>query len=129
MPYEVAHLADRYALADLALDTLPYTGGDTTAAALAAGVPVVTLVGARHAERMTASILVHAGLPELVASDADAFVDLACRLASDRALAAAMRLRVEECLSRPALSDPARYAAALERAYDRVLAAPPRPLH
>jgi predicted O-linked N-acetylglucosamine transferase (SPINDLY family) len=129
VPYEVAHLADRYALADLALDTLPYTGGDTTAAALAAGVPVVTLVGARHAERMTASILVHAGLPELVASDADAFVDLACRLASDRALAAAMRLRVEECLSRPALSDPARYAAALERAYDRVLAAPPRPLH
>jgi len=126
VPYEPAHLPDRYALADLALDTLPYTGGDTTAAALAAGVPVVTLAGERHAERMSASILTHAGLADLVAADADAFVDLACRLATDGGLRAAMRERVRTAFSNPALTDPARYAAALERAYARVLAASPR---
>ena len=37
----------RYRLIDVVLDTLPYTGGDTTAAALDMGVPVVTRVGER----------------------------------------------------------------------------------
>src|SRR4029077_1267702 len=65
----------RYALVDLVLDTLPYTGGDTTLAALDAGVPVVTLAGTRHAERMSASILRHAGLPELVAANEAGYVE------------------------------------------------------
>jgi predicted O-linked N-acetylglucosamine transferase (SPINDLY family) len=128
VPYEAAHLHDRYALADMALDTLPYTGGDTTAAALAAGVPVVSLAGARHAERMSASILTHAGLADLVAADPDAFVELACRLATDSAFAAAIRARIRQAFSDPRLADPARYAAALERAYARVLAVLPRAL-
>ena len=35
----------RYRLIDVVLDTMPYSGGDTTAAALEMGVPVVTRVG------------------------------------------------------------------------------------
>ena len=113
--------AARYALADLALDTVPYTGGDTTACALAAGIPVVTQKGARHAERMSASILAHAGLPELVAGSDDAYVELAVRVAIDRPWRDHLRARVRSALSRPGLSDPAVYARALEAAYTRAL--------
>ena len=124
VPYardDPAALAARYAVADLALDTLPYTGGDTTAAALAAGVPVVTRIGTRHAERMSASILRHAGLDDLVAADDDAYVALAVRLATDLRWRAAMRTAVRAAFSRPELTDPVAYARALEDAYTRAL--------
>jgi predicted O-linked N-acetylglucosamine transferase (SPINDLY family) len=126
VPFEPAVRQARYAVADLALDTLPYTGGDTSAAALAAGVPVVTRMGGRHAERVTASILMHAGLPELVADSDEGFVDLAIRVATDAAWRASLRDAVRDAFSDPSLSDPARYAASLERAYARVLREPPR---
>jgi predicted O-linked N-acetylglucosamine transferase (SPINDLY family) len=116
MPWDRAHGAARYALVDLVLDTVPYTGGDTTIAALAAGVPVVTRVGRRHAERVGASLLVHAGLDDLVAPDDDAFVALAVRLCRDAALRAATAGRVRRALSDPARTDPAAYTRSLERA-------------
>jgi protein O-GlcNAc transferase len=119
--YDSGALHDRYALADFALDTLPYTGGDTTAAALAAGVPVVTRAGLRHAERMTASILAHAGLTGLIADSDDAYVALATRLATDMAFRDAQRAAVRAAMTRPDLTDPVVYARALESAYVRAL--------
>jgi predicted O-linked N-acetylglucosamine transferase (SPINDLY family) len=129
VPYEAAHRHDRYALADFALDTVPYTGGDTTAAALAAGVPVVTRSGRRHAERMSASILAHAGLTDLIAPTDEAFVALACRIATEDAWRDDLCRRVRAALAVPSLTDPARYARALERAYARVLSEPSRSPH
>lgn len=126
VPYEAAFRQDRYALADLALDTVPYTGGDTTAAALASGIPVVTLAGLRHAERVGASILAHARLGELVTATDDEFVAAGVRLATDAAHRATLRNRVRAALSDAFLSDPVRYARALEGAYARLLAEPPR---
>ena len=119
--YEMQSLHDRYALADLALDTLPYSGGDMTVAALSAGVPVATRIGSRHAERMSASILVHAGLNALVADSDQRYVELAIRLATDCAFRSAQRDAIRLALARPALTDPAVYAHALETAYIRAL--------
>ncbi|TMH63593.1 MAG: hypothetical protein E6H48_19255, partial [Betaproteobacteria bacterium] len=119
--YEMQSLHDRYALADLALDTLPYSGGDTTVAALSAGVPVATRIGSRHAERMSASILVHAGLNALVADSDQRYVELAIRLATDCAFRSAQRDAIRLALARSALTDPAVYAHALETAYIRAL--------
>ena len=121
VPYDPATLHDRHALADAALDTLPYTGGDTTAMALAAGVPVVTCAGARLAERMTASILRHAGLPQLVADSDDAYVALAVRLATDTAFRDAQRAAVRTAFGEASLTHPAIYTRALETAYLRAL--------
>ena len=121
VPYDPAALHDRHALADAALDTLPYAGGDTTAAALAAGVPVVTRAGARLAERMGASILGHAGLPQLVADNDAAYVALAVRLATDAAFRAAQREAVRAAFAETSLTRPAIYARALETAYLRAL--------
>jgi predicted O-linked N-acetylglucosamine transferase (SPINDLY family) len=116
-----AHNRARYALVDIALDTMPYTGGDTTAAALDAGVPVVTRVGARHAERMGYSILMHLGLTQTIAHTDDGYVELAVRLATDRAFRDAVRADVARAMADPAATDPARYARALESAFVRAL--------
>ena len=119
--------AARYHVVDLVLDTLPYTGGDTTRAALDAGVPVVTLAGTRHAERVGASILLHAGLPELVtASEAD-YVELAVALASDRPRRARVAAAVAERFAAAAATYPAGYARHLEAALDAAIAAPSPP--
>jgi len=113
----------RYRLVDIVLDTLPYTGGDTTAAALDMSVPVVTRVGERHAERVSYSLLAHLGVTETVARSDEEYVEIACRLAEDRAwrerVAAAIPAKFPDC----GLADPARYAKSLERAYERALAA------
>ncbi|MEO6421645.1 MAG: tetratricopeptide repeat protein, partial [Candidatus Nitrotoga sp.] len=73
----------RYALLDMALDTFPYSGGDTTLVALDMGVPVVTLCGQRHSERTSYSILMNLGVPETIAHSEAEYIDLACRLAND----------------------------------------------
>ncbi|HYR01611.1 MAG TPA: hypothetical protein VET86_16335, partial [Casimicrobiaceae bacterium] len=116
--------AARYAVVDLVLDTLPYTGGDTTLAALDAGVPVVTLAGTRHAERVSASILLHAGLPQLVAAAESEYVELAVALASDRSRRARIASAVTERLAAAAATYPAGYARHLEAALDAAIAAP-----
>lgn len=72
-----------YGDVDIALDPTPFSGGATTCDALWMGVPVVTLAGRRFASNHTVSHLLAAGLPELVARDADGYV-AACRtLAAD----------------------------------------------
>jgi predicted O-linked N-acetylglucosamine transferase (SPINDLY family) len=73
---------------------MPYTGGDTIAVALDAGVPVVTRVGARHAERVGYSILMHQSLTQTIAHSDDGYVELAVRLARDRAFRDEMRAAV-----------------------------------
>lgn len=112
----------RYALADVALDTMPYTGGDTTAAALDGGVPVVTRVGARHAERMGYSILMHLGLTQTIAHSDDGYVELALRLATDGPFRDAVRAEFARAMADPLATDPVRYVRALEAAYERAVA-------
>ena len=76
------HLAV-YRTIDVALDTTPYNGTTTTCEALLMGVPVVTLLGDRHAARVSASLLRAVGGPfaELVAGSAEEFIRLAVTLA------------------------------------------------
>jgi len=119
-----AESAARYAVVDLVLDTLPYTGGDTTLAALDAGVPVVTLAGIRHAERVSASILLHTGLPELVAESEAEYVELAVALASDRPRRARVAATVADRYAAAAATYPSGYARHFEAALDAAIAAP-----
>ena len=113
----------RYALLDAVLDTLPYTGGDTTAAALDMGVPVVTRVGERHAERVSYSLLAHLGVTETVADSDERYVEIACRLASDHAWRKAIAVAITTRLPICGLADSARYTLSLETAYERAIGA------
>lgn len=84
-----------YADVDIALDTYPYCGGNTTAEAIWQGVPVITLEGARFSSSYGASLLHGAGCPELIARTPEEYVDLAVSLAEapDRLVAYRARLR------------------------------------
>lgn len=123
VPFAIDDALDRarYDLVDVVLDTLPYTGGDTTAAALDMGVPVVTRVGARAAERMTFSLLAHLGVTATIARDDDQYATIACRLARDRPWRDAIKAEIREALPRSGLADLDRYTRDLESAYERAL--------
>jgi len=76
-------MMQEYGDIDVALDPVPYNGGTTTLQALWMGVPVITLAGGNFVSRMGASFLTTLGHPEWVASDEDAYVATAARLATD----------------------------------------------
>lgn len=74
------HLA-HYAKVDVALDPFPYNGTTTTCEALWMGVPVVSLVGARHSARVGLSLLAAVGRAEWATANEDAYVAQAVELA------------------------------------------------
>ena len=108
---------ETYDRIDLALDPFPYNGGITTCDALWMGVPVVSLRGGTGVGRAGNSILNNVGLPELVASSPDEYVNIAVELARDlprlKDLRAGMRKRMEPS----SLMDAVGFTRGVEGAY------------
>jgi hypothetical protein len=77
------HLA-RYSLADLFLDTAPYGAHTTASDALWTGVPILTFSGHSFASRVCGSLARSAGIPELVCSTADEYVERAVALGKNK---------------------------------------------
>ncbi len=103
---------------DVALDPFPYSGGLTTLEALWMGVPVVTLGGGdRFCARHSVGHLTAAGLPDLIAADQDAYLDIAAGLAADRDALAALRGSLRGRMAASPLCDGPRFAHHLEAAY------------
>jgi CRISPR-associated protein Csy1 len=71
-------------LCDVMLDTLHWSGGNTTLDALASGLPVVTLPGAMMRGRQSQAMLRMLGLEELVAGDVESYLEKAVALGRDR---------------------------------------------
>jgi len=104
-----SHLS-AYDMIDIALDTLPYHGTTTTCESLLMGVPVVTLVGDRHASRVGLSLFSAVGLPQLAVRSPDEFVRIASSLVSDRAALASLRKSLRARLLSSPLCDAASHA-------------------
>jgi predicted O-linked N-acetylglucosamine transferase (SPINDLY family) len=111
---------ERLKLADLALDTVAYNGGATTANALTAGVPVIATLGRHFVSRMSASHLVNLGLGALVASDLEAYGHLAIDLARSPQRLQSVRRDLKSALATSALLDTPRFVRHLEQAYLKV---------
>jgi protein O-GlcNAc transferase len=114
------HLA-RQQLADLFLDTLPYNAHTTASDALWVGLPLITTPGHSFPARVAASILVAAGLPELVTDDLAAYEALALELASDPAALRAIRDKLKANRASAPLFDTARFTSNLESLYRKML--------
>lgn len=108
-----AHLS-AYNEIDIGLDPLIYNGTTTTCEALWMGVPVVTLIGDRHAARVGFDLLSQIGLAELAASDIDAYVKLAADLAGDLPRLQRIRRELRDRMRESPLCDAPRFARQFE---------------
>ena len=89
-----AAFAGLLAQADVLLDTMGFSGFNTTMQAIEAGLPVVAWEGRFLRGRLSSGLLRHAGLDALVAGSVPAYVELAVRLARDAAFWGETRERI-----------------------------------
>lgn len=106
------------ALCDVMLDTLHWSGGNTSLDAIAAGLPMVTLPGTLMRGRQSAAMLHRLGLDALVAKDVDDYVRIALRLGSDADWRLELRVALAERAG--ALFDDAAPTAAWARALEEL---------
>lgn len=81
---------------DLALDTLHWSGGMSSLDLLGQGLPIVTVAGGTMRSRQTAALLHRLDAAELVAADADGYVDRIVALAGDPARRQALSRRLRD---------------------------------
>jgi predicted O-linked N-acetylglucosamine transferase (SPINDLY family) len=113
----------RFALADLFLDTFPYTAHTTASDALWMGCPVLTETGTTFAARVATSLLHAVGLPELAVASRARYVEEAIALGREPARLRALRARLAQGRASAPLFDAVRFTAGLEAAYLELAAA------
>jgi protein O-GlcNAc transferase len=113
------HLA-RYGVADLFLDTLPYTAHTTASDALWMACPVVTCLGKAFPGRVAASVLKCAGLSQLATLSLPDFQALAINLGNDPEQLKALRRQLRETRAIHPLFDTPRITRSLEAAFLRM---------
>jgi protein O-GlcNAc transferase len=106
-----------YRLADLALDTFPYTSHTTASDSLWMGCPLVTMAGETFAARVAGSILTSAGLASFVTQRWDAYESLAIALATDPPRLRAVKQGLVGQREKLPIFDTERSVAALEAAF------------
>ncbi len=87
------------ALCDVMLDPLHFGGGNSTYEALALGIPIVTLPSTFMRGRVTAACYLKMGLADCIAGSPGEYVDLAVRMANDRAYRQTLQDRSPRCES------------------------------
>jgi predicted O-linked N-acetylglucosamine transferase (SPINDLY family) len=117
---------DRFAAAsaqcDAMLDSIGWSGGNTTLEALAQDLPVVTFEADLMRGRVSAGILRMMGMPEAIAGTIDDYVALAARLGNDRTWREEIKQRISSDKQR--LYRDRSCIAALEDFLDRVARQP-----
>lgn len=108
------HLA-RYRLADLFLDTFPYTAHTTASDAMWAGLPVLTRSGQSFASRVGESLLQTLGLPELVTHSIVDYERKAIELAREPGGFDRLKGELEQARQTRSLYDTEQYTRWLEK--------------
>jgi predicted O-linked N-acetylglucosamine transferase (SPINDLY family)/glycosyltransferase involved in cell wall biosynthesis len=101
-------------IADVYLDTSPFSGSISVIDPLELGLPVVVQEGATHRSRMASALLRELQLTELIVQDEDAYITLASKLGTDAAWRRQMSRRILEAMAKkPTFINPAAYARGL----------------
>jgi protein O-GlcNAc transferase len=84
------------ACCEVMLDTMHWSGGNTSLDAFASGLPVVTMPGRFMRGRQSAGMLRMMGVEELIVADQDAYVETAVGIANDPVRRAELSRRIRE---------------------------------
>ncbi len=114
-----AHLG-RHRLADLFIDTYPYTGHTTTSDALWTGLPVVTKVGDSFSSRVSSSILNSINLNELITNNDNEYKKLILNLSNDKKKLGDIKKKIHNNIPTQPLFNSKLYTEDLEEAYYKV---------
>lgn len=110
------HLA-RYRVADLALDTFPYTSHTTLSDALWSGCPLIGLEGNTFASRVSGSLLRAANMPDLITASLRDYQELILNLAREPGALDIIRERVVKARDNAPLFDSFQFTRDLEKLY------------
>lgn len=113
---QASHIA-RLALADIALDSFPYTSHTTGSDALWAGVPLLARKGDTFASRVSASLLHAHGFDELIAEDDAQYYSKLVALARDPQRRASIRQHLHKARLQSPLFDTLQFTRDLEALY------------
>jgi predicted O-linked N-acetylglucosamine transferase (SPINDLY family) len=102
---------------DILLDVFPWNGHATTCESILMGVPVITLVGDRHAGRLSAGVLACIGMAEWLATDREGYVAQAVRWSSSLEELNGLRSLLRPRLLASPLCDAKSFTRSLEDAY------------
>ncbi|HEX4985088.1 MAG TPA: tetratricopeptide repeat protein [Burkholderiales bacterium] len=105
-----------YREVDIALDTMPFSGGTTTCDALWMGVPVVTLPGVRPWSRSASSVLSMVGLEDWIATSPEDYAQRAIQFAGQPAILSELRTALRSRMLESPLMDEELFARDVENA-------------
>jgi predicted O-linked N-acetylglucosamine transferase (SPINDLY family) len=108
---------DGYNEVDVALDTFPYNGTTTTFEALWMGVPVLTMVGERHASRVGNAILSRLNLQEFITGSYQSYIRTAADMPDRLKDLIELRKGLRKRLMNSPFCDHAARTAELEKAF------------
>jgi predicted O-linked N-acetylglucosamine transferase (SPINDLY family) len=123
-PYESrtqARYFARHRLGDLMLDALHHNAVESACDALGEGLPVVTLRGSAMASRVGACLLTAAGLPDLIASTPQEYVELATTIAQDRNAISRLKKQLLDNRESAPLFDTTSSVQRLESVFKRIV--------
>ena len=113
------HLA-RHKLADLFIDTFPYTAHTTCSDSLWSGLPVVTRIGESFASRVGASVLNAIGLEELITKTEQEYENLTTQLATKPEFLKKIKKKLEKNKNKEPLFNTKLYTSHIEKAYIKI---------
>ncbi|MHC4160346.1 MAG: O-linked N-acetylglucosamine transferase, SPINDLY family protein, partial [Planctomycetota bacterium] len=105
---------------DIALDTYPYNGTTTTCEAVLMGVPVITLVGSRHASRVSFDILSRLDMPSFAAHTPEEYVKKTVAVAAEPDILSQIRDTMRRRLAVSSLCDYKLITSDIENAYQKM---------
>ena len=114
-------------VADVYLDTSPFSGSISVIDPLELGLPLVVQEGATHRSRMASALLRELGLPELITTDEAAYIALAVKLGTDVAYRQKTSGGIlEKMAGQPKFINPRAYGQGLSEILESFITGKPR---
>ena len=110
----------KHQLADIFLDTSPFSAHSTGCASLLAGVPVITILGKSYANNVCSSLLRSIGMGELIAENLTEYKDKAIYLGKNIDKLLNIKKKIKNNNMEKSLFDSRTYTKDLEKAFNQI---------